>query len=90
MVLTESQLAHNKPDELPVDPDTEHVESVDDDQLAEIELNESAALALQELEGLDDSIIEQIDESDDYQETVAFEGTSLDDFCDEEPDRAKG
>jgi predicted component of type VI protein secretion system len=90
VVLTESQLAHNKPDELPVDPDTEHVESVDDDQLAEIELNESAALALQELEGLDDSIIEQIDESDDYQETVAFEGTSLDDFCDEEPDRAKG
>jgi predicted component of type VI protein secretion system len=90
VVLTESQLAHNKPDELPVDPDTEHVEPVDDDQLAEIELNESAALALQELEGLDDSIIEQIDESDDYQETVAFEGTSLDDFCDEEPDRAKG
>ena len=64
-----------------------------------IELNESAALALKELEELEDSVIEiidpdeqmeQIDEGDDYKETVAFEGTSLDDLPDEEPDEAKG
>jgi len=35
---------------------------------------------------LDDSAIEQIVEEDDFKETVAFEGISLDDLPDEEPD----
>ena len=66
---------------------------VDDEQDSAIDLNESAKLVLKELEELEqreDSPIEQIDEGDDYQETVAFEGISLDDLPDEEPDRAEG
>lgn len=56
----------------------------------EIDLNESARLALQELESMDESSIEQVVEEDDFKETVAFEGVSLDDLPDEEPDQAKG
>jgi type VI secretion system FHA domain protein len=56
----------------------------------EIDLNESAALALQELEAMDESSIEQVVEEDDFKETVAFEGMSLDDVPDEEPGQAKG
>ena len=41
-------------------------------------------------ETLDKSSIEQIVEEDDFKETVAFEGISLDDLPDEEPDQAKG
>jgi type VI secretion system FHA domain protein len=39
---------------------------------------------------LDESSIEQIIEEDDFKETVTFEGVSLDDLPDEEPDQAKG
>ena len=56
----------------------------------EIDLNESARLALQELESMDESSIKQVVEEDDFKETVAFEGVSLDDLPDEEPDQAKG
>jgi predicted component of type VI protein secretion system len=55
-----------------------------------IDLNDSAKLVLQELEELDNSSIENIDEGDDFKATVAFEGISLDDLPDEEPDRAEG
>ena len=58
-----------------------------------IDLNESAKLVLKELEELEqkeNSAIEQLDEGDDYKETVAFEGLSLDDLPDDEPDRAEG
>ncbi len=58
-----------------------------------IDLNESAKLVLKELEELEqkeNSAIEQLDEGDDYQATVAFEGVSLDDLPDDEPDRAEG
>jgi type VI secretion system FHA domain protein len=41
-------------------------------------------------ETLDESSIEQVVEEDDFKETVAFEGISLDDLPDEEPDLAKG
>jgi hypothetical protein len=41
-------------------------------------------------ETLDESSIEQIVEEDDFKETVAFDGVSLDDLPDEEPDQAKG
>jgi predicted component of type VI protein secretion system len=40
-------------------------------------------------EALDESSIEPIIEEDDFKETVAFEGLSLDDLPDEEPDQAK-
>ena len=45
---------------------------------------------LEELEQKENSSIEQLDEGDDYKETVAFEGISLDDLPDDEPDLAKG
>ena len=56
----------------------------------EIDLNESAALALKELEAMDESSIEQVVAEDDFKETVAFEGLSLDDVPDEETGQAKG
>jgi type VI secretion system FHA domain protein len=56
----------------------------------EIDLSESAALALKELETMDESSIEPIAEEVDFSETVAFEGVSLNDVPDEEPDQAKG
>ena len=62
----------------------------DEDQESAIDLNESAKLVLQELEALEDPATEQIDEGDDFKETVAFEGVSLDDLPDKEPDHAEG
>jgi len=41
-------------------------------------------------ETLDESSIEQVVGEDDFRETVTFEGVSLDDLPDEEPDQAKG
>jgi type VI secretion system FHA domain protein len=62
----------------------------DDQPDSTIDLNESARLVLQELEELENSSIEEIDEGDDFKATVAFEGISLDELPDEEPDRAEG
>jgi predicted component of type VI protein secretion system len=54
----------------------------------EIDLNESARLALAELDAMTDPSIEQVVEEDDFKETVAFEGISLEDLPDEEADKA--
>jgi predicted component of type VI protein secretion system len=54
----------------------------------EIDLNESARLALAELDAMTDSSIEQVVEEDDFKATVAFEGLSLDELPDEETDKA--
>ena len=54
-------------------------------------MNESDLKTDSAVEQLDDSAIEPIIEEDDFKETVAFEGVSLDDLPDEEPaDLAKG
>ncbi len=94
VVLNESQRGIVPPNMPSDDPDQDKVAEVGDNETGEIELNESAALVLKELEELEDSIIEppvdQIQEGDDHQETVTFEGVSLDDLPDEEPDQAKG
>lgn len=99
VIIDESQRGIVPPEMSPEDPAQEKVAEVDDSEPKEIELNESAALVLKELEELEDSAIEMIDpdeqieqiqEGDDYQETVAFEGTSLDDLPDEGIDEAKG
>jgi len=74
----------------PNDEKQEDVEEAPEFEREEISLNESAALALSELATLDESSIEQVVEEDDFRETVAFEGTSLDELPDEEPDQAKG
>lgn len=76
--------------DLVTDPAVTDVESTDDSEENAIDLNESAKLVLKELEALENSAIEQIDEGNDFQETVAFEGMSLDDVPDDEPDRAEG
>lgn len=58
------------------------------DESPDESLDESLDEALDE--ALDESSIEQIVEEDDFRETVTFEGVSLDDLPDEEPDQAKG
>ena len=72
----------------------EDVAVSDDQPDSTIDLNESARLVLKELEELENSSIEQIDEDEDFKATVAFEALSLDDLPDElpdeEPDRAEG
>jgi predicted component of type VI protein secretion system len=79
-----------KESDLVTDPAVTDVQASEEPEDNAIDLNESARLVLKELEELEKSGIEQIDEGDDFQETVAFEGMSLDDVPDEEPDRAEG
>ena len=76
--------------DLVTDPAVTELQETDEPEDSAVDLNESAKLVLQELEELENSPIEQIDEGDDFKETVAFEGISLDDLPDEEPDRAEG
>jgi predicted component of type VI protein secretion system len=98
VILDESQrmAAANQAVETKEEADAQEgdVESTPEPEKEEIDLNESAALALKELEAMDESSIEQVVEEDDFRETVAFEGVSLDDVPDEEPDeepdQAKG
>jgi type VI secretion system FHA domain protein len=72
------------------DPAATDAAANEEEQDSAIDLNDSAKLVLQELEQLDSSSIEKIDEDDDFKETVAFEGISLDDLPADEPDRAEG
>jgi hypothetical protein len=80
----------------PAEPDPEPIAIIEtvqepaDPGRDEIDLNESAALALQELEAMDESSIEAVVEEGDFKETVAFEGMSLDELPEEEPGQAKG
>jgi len=61
---------------------------MDESELAIPDMEDSLEESLDEsaIDMLDDSAIEQIVEEDDFKETVAFEGISLDDLPDEEPD----
>ena len=96
VVLNESQrlAAANASVTKPEEDSQDSVEEPTEPEREEITLNESAALALEQLAALDESSIEQVVEEDDFRETVAFEGVSLDDVPDEEPDeepdQAKG
>ncbi len=76
--------------DLVTDPAVTDVPETDDPEDNAIDLNDSAKLVLEELEALENSANDQIDEGDDFRETVTFEGVSLDDLPDEEPDRAEG
>ena len=76
--------------DLVTDPAVTDAAAVDDDHDGAVDLNESARLVLQELEALEDPAIEQIDVGDDFKETVAFEGASLDELPGKEPGRAEG
>jgi type VI secretion system FHA domain protein len=76
--------------DLVTDPAVTDAAAMHDDQDDAIDLNESARLVLQELEALEDPATEQSDEGDDFQETVAFEGASLDELPDRQPGRAEG
>ena len=76
--------------DLVTDPAVTDVAASNDEPDSTIDLNESAGLVMQELAALENPAIEQLDEGDDFKQTVAFEGTSLDDLPDEEPGRAEG
>jgi len=97
VILDESTRLANaqvKPPAEPKDETHESVEEPADDERKEISLNESAALALEELASLDESAIEQVVQEDEFSETVDFEGVSLDDIADDiaddEKDQAEG
>ena len=76
--------------DLVTDPAVTDVAASNDEPDSTIDLNESAGLVMQELAALENPAIEQLDEGDNFKQTVAFEGTSLDDLPDEQPGRAEG
>lgn len=88
VVLDQSELVGNRLDASDEPSDAEQGD--DDEERETIDLTDSAADALKDLEAIEESSIESVIEEDDFRETVAFEGASLDDLGDEEPDQAKG
>lgn len=88
VVLDQSEAVSSRHEASDEPPDAERAD--DDEERETVDLTDSAADALKDLEAIEESSIESVIEEDDFRETVAFEGASLDELPDEEPDRAEG
>lgn len=90
--LTESQrfVAPSMPSE--DEHEAQQLQQAQDDDSDDnaVDLADSAIDALRKLDELHQSSIEDIIEEDDFRETVAFEGASLDELPDDPADEAKG